>query len=156
MASHKTLPLLTLSMSLFIGQCAAAGELYKCSINGQTKYQDTPCEAKAKSTTRSVAGMGSTSAASLSMADLYLEMQSAQKRRGDLEQGYGEALGRAAQDLGSAPDPKEAAAKQEKVRAEWLPKLERAAEREDELAQEIRARCPKGANPSSGRYVCVK
>lgn len=153
MSRLKSLLLLS---CLVVTPGAMAGELYKCTLNGQTKYQDKPCEKGAKSSTRAVPGMGSRDPSQFTMDDLYLEMEAARKARNELEEGYRQAIARAANELGESADPEKSNALREKLRSTWLPRIQAAAEREEVLAEELRRRCPNGVSDSGGRFVCEK
>lgn len=151
---------------------ADAGELYKCTLNGQVKYQDKPCEKGAKTT---VMESGDTKAAPDTNADaassappdpatsrngsvegMYAELQVAQKQRDDMEQSYQQALARTTPLFASPEDLQQAEAEKTRLKTEWEPKLRRASERVDEAAARLNARCPTGVHFDKGRYSCNK
>ena len=149
-----------------------AGELYKCTLNGQVKYQDKPCEKGAKTTvldsgdtkttpdTNADAASGAlpdpAASRSGSVEGLYAELQLAQKQRDDMQQSYQQALGRTTPLFASAEDLQRAQAEQARLKTEWEPKLKRASERVDEAAARLNARCPTGVRFDKGRYSCNK
>lgn len=173
MSCPKPAPLLLLLSCFAIASSASAGELYKCVINGQTKYQDKPCEKGAKATVLDDGDAKTTSAApSIEMASsdgsrpptggsgsvegLYAELQVAQKQRDDMQQSYQQSLARTTPLFASPEDLQRAEAEQARLRAEWEPKISRASERVDEAAARLNTRCPTGVRFDKGRYSCNK
>lgn len=149
----------TCLLSLLVSVSAAnAGEIYKCTINGQVKYQDSPCEAKAKSSSIAIRGSNASGkpASQLSLAEIYTEMRDVDKLRKEIEGDYNADLRRATGRYSGADDREAMRAERERLEAEWRPKLQAVQQRSDELAAELRTRCPKGANLSPGRYRCGK
>lgn len=173
MSCQKPAPLLLLLSCLAIASSAGAGELYKCVINGQTKYQDKPCEKGAKATVLDAgdtmdpsAGprieMGSSDGSrppaggSGSVEGLYAELQAAQKQRDDMEQSYQQALARTTPLFATPEDLQQAEVEQARLKTQWEPKLKQASERVDEAAARLNARCPTGVRFDKGRYSCNK
>lgn len=166
--------LLPLLFSCFVvAPGASAGELYKCVIDGQTKYQDKPCEKGAKATVLDAGDTKATSPApsveiassdgprspvggSGSVEGLFSELQVAQKQRDDLQHSYQQALARTTPLFASPEDLQQAEAQQARLKAEWEPRINQASERVDEAAARLNARCPTGVRFDKGRYSCNK
>lgn len=172
MSCLKPILLPLLLSSVVIAPGARAGELYKCVINGQTKYQDKPCEKGAKATVLDAGDTKNASAGpSLEIASgdgsrplasggsvegLYSELQVAQKQRDDLQHSYQQALARTTPLFASPEDLQQAEAQQARLKAEWEPRINQASERVDEAAARLNARCPTGVRFDKGRYSCNK
>ncbi|MFT3808203.1 DUF4124 domain-containing protein [Arenimonas sp.] len=169
-SAERLLPRLLLSF-LLIAPGASAGELYKCSINGQTKYQDKPCEKGAKTTVidteaaQAAPGTAEITPArasqppaggSGSVEGLYMELQSAQKQRDDVQLSYQQAMNRATPLFATNEDQQQAELERARLKTEWEPKIAQASERVDAASDRLNARCPTGVRFDKGRYSCNK
>ena len=138
-----------------------AGAIYKCESNGETNFQDRPCDPSATASTirqassKSSITVNATPVDGLSLAQLSKELMAVSasqreysKRQRDLSERIRKLRNQGKRDAADA--------ELNRWHSENDAIYMAMQQRSDGLRAEIRKRCPGGASlsPSSGRYDC--
>lgn len=144
-------------------------DVFKCTVDGRTVYQDKPCsgganEKPSQRTARSetagdiavpkAIGRGPGSDPS-SLAALHQQMRDAEDHRRRVERAY-DADVRMTRVRVAGLSAEEQNREAEALKAKWLPEMQQANGRTDELRDQLRRECPGGASLSASRQDCRK
>ncbi len=136
---------------------AVAGTIFKCTVDGQVKYQDTPCAAGAKVIERPSGDASSTPVKRLALPDLLSEKNAAEKRYRELEEGYRKDVEQTnRQRIDNNTDPGFYYRESARLEAQWVESIQIARRRRDELVAELSLRCPRGAYGEGSNIACHK
>jgi len=144
-------------------------DVFKCTVEGRTVYQDKPCTSGAdekpqQRTVRSqTAGWiavprsfdrAPTPGAS-SLATLYQQMQDAEAHSRRVSQAY-EADVRLTRARVAGLPMDEQSRESEALKAKWEPQLKQASQSTKDLIDQLRRECPGGAALNASRQECRK
>lgn len=161
----------------------ASADVYKCTIQGEVRYQDSPCPGQPAQAphiqTDAPAGPASAgfeagqatptgprdAPASApvppendepldALGKLYFAHKSAQEEQRDLQRQYREQVRKLAAAQAGKPDTEEAAWQRRELERTWRERQVSAAERTRRLQSELRAACPNGLMMQRGRPAC--
>ncbi len=147
----------------------AHADVFRCTVDGRTVYQDKPCaggadEKPRQRTARSETAGGiavpkafdrmPTPGAS-SLATLHRDMQDAETHRRHVQTAYDADVRLTRARVAGMPlDQQDREA--EALKAKWLPQIQQANQRTDDLRDQLRRECPGGASLSASRQECRK
>jgi hypothetical protein len=140
-----------------IGPSAAyAGDVYKCNVGGTSVYQDAPCEQGTRIATPGLQQSSQPANSSLGLSGLFHQIQAANATERQLQESMDRDIARTKARLGSRANDPSSNGEAARIRAEWLPKIQAAAQRSESLRDELSRRCPNGASLNAATQTCNK
>ena len=125
-----------LAGALVLASPARAGQVYKCTVDGKTVYQDAPCR-EAFEPVHLRVNLGSGKVDRLTVGELQDEMRVLEERERKVSQGLARDMEHSYRTNGTAQD-------QDRVRAEYSREMKANEERRNAINAEMRRRCPGG------------
>lgn len=145
-----------------------ASDIFKCSVKGQTVYQDRPCAGAATAApykkAEPVADPGLSVPAyqarpstpgSSTLAALHQDIQDASEYSRQLQRLYEADVKMTRLRVASLSRPEQQDAV-EALKAKWQPQLQAASRRKQSLVDELRRLCPHGAMLSARAQQCSR
>lgn len=169
MNTRRFLASMALTTTLVLSSTAfAATDIFKCSVQGQTVYQDQPCAGAAdgvpyrKGESDVDPGLSvpayqprPSAPASSSLVTLYQDIRDASAYSRQLQRLYDADVKMTRLRVISLPRPEQQHAV-EALNAKWQPQLQAASQRKQALVDELRQLCPHGAILNAQSQQCAR